>query len=101
MEHQSFFGAYNTYDDVDHLISSIDENNKNISLSHECERIIRFSSQKNSSILKNNNFVNKRKINKEEIINSIRTVMDPEIQCKLYDLGLIYKINISEDNNVK
>ncbi len=61
-----------------------------------------FLPQKNSSYFKkNNNFVNKRKINKEEIINSIRTVMDPEIPVNLYDLGLIYKINISEDNNVK
>ena len=39
-------------------------------------------------------------ISKLEIIECIRTVMDPEIPVNLYDLGLIYSINI-EDNNVK
>ena len=39
-------------------------------------------------------------INKEDIIKRIKTVMDPEIPVNLYDLGLIYSINII-DNNVK
>ena len=38
-------------------------------------------------------------INKEEIIECIKTVMDPEIPVNLYDLGLIYSIKIN-DNNV-
>ena len=38
-------------------------------------------------------------INREEITKCIRTVMDPEIPVNLYDLGLIYSININ-DNNV-
>ena len=37
-------------------------------------------------------------INKEEIITSIKTVMDPEIPVNLYDLGLIYKIKNSDNN---
>ena len=40
-------------------------------------------------------------INKEEIIECIKTVMDPEIPVNLYDLGLIYKIEIDDNNNVK
>ena len=40
------------------------------------------------------------KIDKEEIINCIKTVMDPEIPVNLYDLGLIYKIIIDEKNNI-
>ena len=61
-----------------------------------------FLPDKNSSYFKKiNNLVNNRKIKKEEIINCIRTVMDPEIPVNLYDLGLIYKINISDDNNIK
>ena len=39
-------------------------------------------------------------INKEEIIQCIKTVMDPEIPVNLYDLGLIYSINISNNNIV-
>ena len=41
-----------------------------------------------------------KKINKEEIINCIKTVMDPEIPVNLYDLGLIYNIAIDEKNNI-
>ena len=39
-------------------------------------------------------------ISEEDIIHCIKTVMDPEIPVNLYDLGLIYSININ-DNNVK
>ena len=38
-------------------------------------------------------------IDKEDIIQCIKTVMDPEIPVNLYDLGLIYSIEIN-DNNV-
>ena len=37
-------------------------------------------------------------INKEEIIACIKTVMDPEIPVNLYDLGLIYSIENSNNN---
>ena len=46
-----------------------------------------------------NNVVSKNLITEEEIVNCIKTVMDPEIPVNLYDLGLIYSINI-ENNNV-
>ena len=39
-----------------------------------------------------------KKINKEEIINCIKTVEDPEIPVNLYDLGLIYNIEIDNNN---
>ena len=41
-----------------------------------------------------------KKINKEEIINCIKTVEDPEIPVNLYDLGLIYNIEIDDNNNI-
>ena len=41
-----------------------------------------------------------KKINKEEIINLIKTVKDPEIPVNLYDLGLIYNIEIDDNNNI-
>jgi len=37
-------------------------------------------------------------IKKENIIKSIKTVMDPEIPVNLYDLGLIYSIKINNNN---
>ena len=37
-------------------------------------------------------------IKKEEIIACIKTVMDPEIPVNLYDLGLIYSIENSNNN---
>ena len=33
---------------------------------------------------------------KEEIIKNLRTVFDPEISINIYDLGLIYNIDVSE-----
>ena len=37
-------------------------------------------------------------ISKHEIIECIKTVMDPEIPVNLYDLGLIYSINNTNNN---
>ena len=37
-------------------------------------------------------------IEEEEIINCIKTVMDPEIPVNLYDLGLIYNIEVKNEN---
>jgi len=39
-----------------------------------------------------------KEIKKEEIINCIKTVMDPEIPVNLYDLGLVYSIKIHNNN---
>lgn len=37
---------------------------------------------------------------KEEILRSIKTVYDPEIPVDVYELGLIYEINILPINNI-
>ena len=39
-------------------------------------------------------------VKKEDIINQLREVFDPEIPVNIYDLGLIYQININEKNEV-
>ncbi|PPR45595.1 MAG: hypothetical protein CFH18_00523 [Alphaproteobacteria bacterium MarineAlpha5_Bin8] len=36
----------------------------------------------------------------DSIIEKIKTVMDPEIPVNLYDLGLIYNIEIDQKNNI-
>ena len=37
---------------------------------------------------------------KNKIITEIKKIYDPEIPVNIYELGLIYKIEISEENNV-
>ena len=41
-----------------------------------------------------------KKINKTDIVKELQKVMDPEIPVNLYDLGLIYKIDIDIRNNI-
>jgi FeS assembly SUF system protein len=48
-----------------------------------------FEFQNQTSLIKN-----------EQIIECIKTVMDPEIPVNLYDLGLIYSINNNNNNIV-
>ncbi len=38
---------------------------------------------------------------KESIIKELRNIYDPELPLNIYDLGLIYKIDIDEENRVK
>ena len=52
--------------------------------------IKKFSNQNKSSTIK-----------EEQVIECIRTVMDPEIPVNLYDLGLIYEIKINDNNDIK
>lgn len=35
-----------------------------------------------------------------DIVGALKTVYDPEIPCDIYELGLIYKIDIEDDRNV-
>ena len=61
-----------------------------------------FLPDKNLSYIKKfNNSNNTTKINQEQVIDCIRTVVDPEIPVNLYDLGLIYKILINDNNDIK
>jgi FeS assembly SUF system protein len=36
----------------------------------------------------------------DEIIAALKTVYDPEIPCDIYELGLIYRIDIADDRGV-
>ena len=42
-----------------------------------------------------------RKINLSEVVKCIETIYDPEIPVNIYDLGLIYDIDLLVNNNVK
>ena len=61
-----------------------------------------FLPDKNTSYIKkfNNSKIN-TKINEDQVIECIRTVVDPEIPVNLYDLGLIYEIKINDNNDIK
>ena len=48
---------------------------------------------------KNNNCT--KKIELDSIISALETVFDPEIPVNIYDLGLIYDIQLLEGNDVK
>ena len=37
----------------------------------------------------------------EEIVKMLKTVYDPEIPVNIYDLGLIYKIEVDDQKNVR
>lgn len=37
---------------------------------------------------------------KDQIIEQLKTVYDPEISVNIYDLGLIYKLEVDDDANV-
>ena len=37
---------------------------------------------------------------KEKIIKEIKKIFDPEIPVNIYELGLIYKIEVNEEKNV-
>ena len=39
-------------------------------------------------------------IKKEDIINQLKEVFDPEIPVNIYDLGLIYEIGINDEKKV-
>ncbi|MGM9759083.1 MAG: metal-sulfur cluster assembly factor [Parabacteroides sp.] len=36
----------------------------------------------------------------EAIVAMLKTVYDPEIPVNIYDLGLVYKVDVDEQNNV-
>ena len=38
---------------------------------------------------------------KDKVIAEIKKIYDPEIPVNIYELGLIYNINVDEKNNVK
>ncbi len=40
-------------------------------------------------------------IKKEDIVNQMKEVFDPEIPVNIYDLGLIYEIKIDAEKNVE
>ena len=38
---------------------------------------------------------------KEKVIDALKTVFDPEIPVNIYDLGLIYDIEVKEKNHIR
>ncbi len=67
----------------------------------EEKKINDFISHENTSFCKNFKKIKiLQQIYEDQNIERIKTVMDPEIPVNLYDLGLIYNINVDEKNNI-
>ena len=47
------------------------------------------------------NNISSRLIDKSEIIDSLKTIYDPELPVNIYDLGLIYDIELIDKNDLK
>lgn len=45
--------------------------------------------------------IKNRDLLREQIITALKTIYDPEIPVDIYELGLIYDINIEDSNNIK
>ena len=56
--------------------------------------------KKNSYFKKFKSENHQENITQEQVISELKKVMDPEIPVNLYDLGLIYNINIDLNNNI-
>lgn len=61
--------------------------------SDPCTPFIATAGKKNNS--------STRFIDKSEIVESLKTIHDPELPVNIYDLGLIYEIKLIEKNNLK
>ena len=60
-----------------------------------------FLPDKNSVFFRSFDKVTEGKIvNEEAIIKEIKKVFDPEIPVNIYDLGLIYNLDIDKNNNI-
>ena len=60
-----------------------------------------FLPDKNSAYFKSFDKVTEgKKVSEKNIIKKIKTVFDPEIPVNIYDLGLIYKLDIDKKNNI-
>ncbi len=42
-----------------------------------------------------------RRVSREQVIAALKTVCDPEIMINIWDLGLVYKIDLEENGNIK
>ena len=52
-------------------------------------------------INKNDINTNKLLLNKDDLITALKTVYDPEIPVDVYELGLIYNVDIIDNKNVE
>ncbi len=84
-------GLYTDKEDIDQLISAI---KKAQDFFKKDELIPAGFTAKAKGIF------NGKTADKEEIIKALKTVSDPEINLNIYDLGLVYNIDIKDNGNI-
>ncbi len=45
--------------------------------------------------------VSEKKAIKDAVIEVLKTIFDPEVPVSIWELGLVYEINVTDDNEVK
>ena len=76
----------------------IGEVNSSLSIDMECALFFLYL-RHNLNSLRDMDNDEKQKI-EERIVDMLKTVYDPEIPVNVYDLGLIYKIDLQDDGDV-
>ena len=51
-------------------------------------------------LIRYDDFTRKKQILKEKIVDVLKTVYDPEIPVNIFDLGMIYKIDVKDNHTV-
>ncbi len=69
--------------------------------SDDKEKTTQFLHENESSVNNTEQENDEKKILRQQIIAALKTVYDPEIPVNIYDLGLIYNIDINDDKFVK
>lgn len=79
-------------DNEKHLLNAMGLTEDVLASGAELENYVAYAGQKKPSDEKN--------ASKEDIIEALKTVSDPEIMINIYDMGLIYNIDIAADGDV-
>ena len=97
------FGLYNTKDEVDSLARALVEGARDIRIEDRAMTDEPVHKREDVEVENKATSLPEAEIARmtDDIIAAIKTVYDPEIPADIYELGLIYKVDIEDDRSVK